>query len=92
MVCVGALLGVFGGMFLVSHHLAPLVQIESAASSALRRAKPSLGPEEESDLKSVEELQREIRDFLEFPMQEEMEWVEPQSCPPCMGYIKPYIQ
>ena len=79
-------------MFLVSHHLAPLVQIESAASSALRRARQDLLPEEASDLKSVEELQREIRDFLEFPMQEEMEWVEPQSCPPCMGYIKPYSQ
>jgi|TARA_R100000084_G_C4592338_1_gene119081 hypothetical protein len=91
-VCVGALLGVFGGMLLVSHHLAPLVQIESAASSALRRAKPILDPEEDPDLKPVEELQREIRDFLESPMQEPLEWVEPQSCPPCMGYIKPYMQ
>jgi hypothetical protein len=58
----------------------------------LRRAKPDLVPEEFVVPMPVDQLQREVEDFLESPMQGPLEPVEPQSCPPCIGYIKPYIQ
>ena len=84
---VSSVLGV--GAYLAFAYLAPLVVLESAASSALRRAKLSPALEEVADPPSAEELQRQIRGFLESPIQEQQ---EVQSCPPCMTYIHPYMQ
>jgi hypothetical protein len=88
-VCLGAsvVLGVAG--FLAFAHLAPLVLLESAASSALRKAGSNLDREELKVPVSAGVVQHQVQGLLESPKQEAQ---EAQPCPSSMNLIHPYMQ
>jgi hypothetical protein len=87
--CLGVSLVLGVGGFLAFAHLAPLVLLESAASSALQKAKSNLDHEELKVPMSAGVVQRQVQDLLESPKQEAQ---EAQPCPPSMNLIHPYMQ
>jgi hypothetical protein len=87
--CLGVSLVLGVGGFLAFAHLAPLVLLESAASSVLQRAKSNLDHEELKVPTSAEILQPQVQGLLALPTQEEQ---EAQPCPSSVTLIHPYMQ